>query len=85
MVISTFLKFGLAKIIQASITNQHILYSTHIFIVRKNLCSIELEEYAVSTKQKTLNSNINKTKEQTVDDHKKIWLNFLYVGDKGDH
>ena len=37
-----------------------------------------------STKQKTLNSNINKTKEQTVDAHKKIWLNLLYVGDKGD-
>ena len=34
---------------------------------------------------KRLNSNINKTKEQTVDDRKKIWLNLSYLGDKGDH
>ena len=34
---------------------------------------------------KRLNSNINKTKVQTVDDRKKIWLNLPYLGDKGDH
>ena len=34
---------------------------------------------------KRLNSNINKTKEQTVNDRKKIWLNLPYLGDKGDH
>ena len=32
-----------------------------------------------------LKSNINKTKEQTIDDPKKIWLNLPYLGDKGDH
>ena len=32
-----------------------------------------------------LNSNINKTKEQTVDGSKKVWLNLPYLGDKGDH
>ena len=34
---------------------------------------------------KRLNSNINKTKEQTADDHKKVWLNLPYLGDKGEH
>ena len=34
---------------------------------------------------KRLNSNINKTKEQTLDDRKKVWVNLLYLGDKGDH
>ena len=34
---------------------------------------------------KRLNSGINKTKEQTVDDSKKVWLNFPYIGDKGDN
>ena len=34
---------------------------------------------------KRLNSSIRKTKEQTVDDHKKIWLNLPYLADKGDH
>ena len=34
---------------------------------------------------KILNSNINKTKEQTLDDRKKVWLNLPYLGDKGDH
>ena len=38
-----------------------------------------------NTLQKRLNSNINKTKGQTVDDRKKIWLNLPYLGDKGDH
>ena len=32
-----------------------------------------------------LKSSINKTKEQTVDDCKKSWLNFPYLGDKGGH
>ena len=31
---------------------------------------------------KRLSSKINKTKEQTVDDRKKIWLNLPYLGDK---
>ena len=34
---------------------------------------------------KRLNSNMNKTKEQTVDDLKKVWLNFPYLADKGDY
>ena len=34
---------------------------------------------------KRLNSNIDNTKEQTVGDGKKIWLNLPYLGDKGDH
>ena len=34
---------------------------------------------------KRLNSNMNKTKEQTADDHKKVWLNLPYLGDKGEH
>ena len=34
---------------------------------------------------KRLNSNMNKTKAQTVDDRKKVWLNLPYLGDKGDH
>ena len=34
---------------------------------------------------KRLNSNINKTEEQTVDDCTKIWLNLPYLGDKGNH
>ena len=34
---------------------------------------------------KRLNSNMNKTKEQTVDDRKKVWLNLPYLGDKEDH
>ena len=34
---------------------------------------------------KRLNSNMNKTKEQTVDNRKKVWLNLPYLGDKGDH
>ena len=34
---------------------------------------------------KRLNSNINKAKEQTADDCKKIFLNFPYIGVKGDH
>ena len=33
---------------------------------------------------KRLNSNINKTKEQTVDDRKKFWLSLPYLGGKGD-
>ena len=28
---------------------------------------------------------MNKTKEQTVDDRKKVWLNLPYLGEKGDH
>ena len=28
---------------------------------------------------------MNKTKEQTFDDRKKVWLNLPYLGDKGDH
>ena len=28
---------------------------------------------------------MNKTKEQTADDHKKVWLNLPYLGDKGEH
>ena len=34
---------------------------------------------------KRLNSNINKKKEQTADDRKKIWMNIPYLGDKRDH
>ena len=34
---------------------------------------------------KRFNSNINKTREQTVGDRKKIWINLPYLGDKGDH
>ena len=34
---------------------------------------------------KRLNSNINRTKEQTIDDRKKIWLNLLYLDDKAHH
>ena len=33
---------------------------------------------------KRLNSSINKTKEQTVDDRKKVWLNLPYLGDEVD-
>ena len=34
---------------------------------------------------KRLSSNINKTKEQIIDNRKKVWLNLPYLGDKGDH
>ena len=34
---------------------------------------------------KRLNPNMNKTKEQTVDDHKKVCLNLPYLGENGDH
>ena len=34
---------------------------------------------------KRLNSNINKTKKQTLDYRKKVWSNQTYLGDKGDH
>ena len=34
---------------------------------------------------KRLNYNLNKIKEQIIDDLKKVWLNLPYLGDKGDH
>ena len=34
---------------------------------------------------KRSNSNMNKTKEQIVDNLTKVWLNLPYLGDKGDY
>ena len=103
---SILLTFRLTKTIQASITDQHILDSTHISIARrygplktalvkalfhraKRICSTNVAFIAQLKSIKThmfwnlypkqvcnsllkrLNSNINKTKEQTADDRKK--------------
>ena len=45
---------------------------------------MSLNSYLYNVLLKRLNSNMNKSKEQTVDNRKKVWLNLPYLGDEGD-